>query len=106
MRPIRSASGRGPDLQGWSSLHRFDSMASGSMIQFNGHFDGKVITPDEPVNLPVGTPLRVTIDPASNDPPHADLWRRLAALAEECAVDGPADLAERHDHYAHGKPSA
>lgn len=37
------------------------------MVQFNGHFDGKVITPDERVEIPVNTPLRVTIEPARSD---------------------------------------
>lgn len=26
------------------------------------HFDGKVFVPDEPVNVPVGTPLRVRVE--------------------------------------------
>ena len=34
------------------------------MVQFNGHFDGKVIKPDELVEIPIDTPLRVTIEPA------------------------------------------
>ena len=29
---------------------------------------------------------------------------RMAAEAEALAPDLPADLAENHDHYAHGKP--
>ena len=29
------------------------------------HFDGKVIVPDEPVSLPVNTPLDVEITPAN-----------------------------------------
>jgi hypothetical protein len=74
------------------------------MIQFNGHFDGQVITPDERVEIPVNTPLRVTIEPAVEREPDAVNWQRLLALAAECAIDGPEDLAGRHDHYAHGKP--
>jgi len=74
------------------------------MVQFNGHFDGKVITPDEQVEIPVNMPLRVTIEPA---PPHESRpvqWKRLLDLANQCAIQGPDDLAQRHDHYAHGKP--
>jgi hypothetical protein len=74
------------------------------MIEFSAHFDGKVITPDERVDIPVNTPLRVSIEPAMAGESHPVVWGRLLDLAEECAVDGPADLAERHDHYAHGKP--
>jgi len=73
------------------------------MVQFSGHFDGRVITPDEQVEIPVNIPLRVTIEPAVEREPHLVDWQRLLDLANECAVRGPTDLAERHDHYAHGK---
>ena len=73
------------------------------MVQFSGRFDGRVITPDEPVEIPVNTPLRISIEPAPT--PGSDVvdWTRLLDLAKACAIEGPADLAERHDHYAHGK---
>ena len=74
------------------------------MVQFNGHFDGRSITPDEAVEIPLHVPLRVTIEPAPVEPGGAVDWQRLLDLAGECAIDGPADLAQRHDHYAHGKP--
>jgi hypothetical protein len=35
------------------------------MVAIRGHFDGKVIVPDEPVNLPVGQRVRVTPEPAA-----------------------------------------
>jgi len=74
------------------------------MVQFTGRFDGKVIKPDERVEIPVDTPLRVTIEPvAPKERPDVD-WKRLLELAEQCAIDGPEDLARRHDHYAHGRP--
>ncbi len=79
-------------------------MGSTLMVQFSGHFDGRVITPDEPVEIPVNTPLRISIEPAQAEPSAVVDWTRLLELASECAVKGPADLAERHDHYAHGKP--
>lgn len=69
------------------------------------HFDGKVFVPDEPVNIPVGTPLHVIIPAKQQDSSNAEVWKRLDALADECTVEGPPDLAERHDHYAHGKPA-
>ncbi len=74
------------------------------MVQFTGHFDGKVIQPDEKVEIPVNTPLRVTIEPAVKQGAPGVSWSRLLELAEQCAVEGPEDLALRHDHYAHGKP--
>ena len=73
------------------------------MVQFNGHFDGIAITPDEIVEIPVNVPLRVTIEPAKAEQASTVDWQRMLDLANECAIEGPADLAERHDHYAHGK---
>lgn len=73
------------------------------MVQFSDHFDGRVITPDEPVEIPVNTPLRVSIEPVPVQNAGSVDWTRLLDLANQCAIEGPADLAERHDHYAHGK---
>jgi hypothetical protein len=74
------------------------------MVQFSGHFDGSVITPDEQVEIPKNVPLRVTIEPvASSNSMDVD-WSQLTDIASECAIEGPVDLADQHDHYAHGKP--
>jgi hypothetical protein len=73
------------------------------MVRFTGHFDGKVIQPDERVEIPVNTPLRVTIEPAPNQHHCEVQWDELLKLADECAIEGPEDLAEMHDKYAHGK---
>lgn len=75
------------------------------MVQFNGHFDGHVITPDEQVEIPANVPLRVFIEPVATGNESEVNWPNLIALANECAIDGPVDLAEKHDHYAHGKPA-
>jgi hypothetical protein len=74
------------------------------MVEFNGHFDGTVITPDEQVELPVNIPLRITVEPAAERKPQQVDWKRLAELAVKYSIEGPKDLAENHDHYAHGKP--
>jgi hypothetical protein len=74
------------------------------MVQFNGHYDGRAITPDEQVEIPVNVPLRVTIEPAPAAGDTLVDWQRLLDLASQCAIEGPEDLAERHDRYAHGKP--
>jgi predicted DNA-binding antitoxin AbrB/MazE fold protein len=77
------------------------------MVQFNAHYDGNVIKPDEPVDLQVGQRLRVTIVDAVADPGqpvNANALEQLKAFAKECEVDGPADFAENHDFYAHGRP--
>lgn len=57
------------------------------MVQFSSHFDGRVIMPDEPVEIPVNAPLHISVEPAPKQPqPDAGLaW-----------VDGDAHrLAER-----------
>jgi hypothetical protein len=76
------------------------------MIQFNAHFDGRNICPDEPVSLPENVPLRITVDetpvvqPATNGP--LDLFERLERTAG--LVDGPTDWSAEHDHYLYGAP--
>lgn len=74
------------------------------MVEFTAYFDGNVITPDERVDLPVNVPLRVTIQSAEQAHRRNVDWQELLAIAAECQIEGPEDLAERHDHYAHGKP--
>lgn len=62
------------------------------------HFDGRVLIPDGPVELPTGRPLRVRIELADDAEP------RFAALLGFAAdlPDAPADLAGQHDHYLTG----
>jgi hypothetical protein len=77
------------------------------MVAIKGHFDGKVIVPDEPLDLPANQRLVVHIEP---DPAAvADQARGLSALdwIVENAVDDPStptDLAHQHDHYLYGTP--
>lgn len=64
------------------------------------HFDGKVIVPDGPVQLPVGEPLRLRVEVAnSSTGKFADLLQFAANLP-----DAPPDLAAQHDHYLYGSP--
>ena len=88
------------------------------MVQFNDHFDGRAITPDELVDIPVNVPLRITIEPAgvevvgvpapndaptSPDVPVPTLAERMKAFIG--CLDGlPADAAINHDHYLYGAP--
>lgn len=76
--------------------------------------DGVVIFDDGPPSPPTGT--RVRIEPVGpSETAVADAREELfagtrelllswARRAEEIAPALPADLAENHDHYAHGKP--
>lgn len=64
------------------------------------HFDGKVIIPDEPVQLPVGQALRIHLELAEAALPRfADFVRLEADLP-----DAPPDLSVQHDHYLYGTP--
>lgn len=64
------------------------------------HFDGKVIVPDEPLDLPAGERLQVRIESASRKrSPFADLLKFGVDLP-----DAPSDLSEQHDHYLYGTP--
>lgn len=78
--------------------------------KFRVHFDGKVLVPDEPVDLPIGRSLNVRIEseqPAAtegSDRPLLDLAKMLAELPPVDDVDLPTDLAAQHDHYLYGTP--
>ena len=75
------------------------------MIAINAHYDGKVIVPDEPVDLPSNQALIVRIETKGlNDPPPREsalAW--LAANASDSS-DVPSDLSHQHDHYLYGVP--
>lgn len=89
------------------------------MIQFRAHFDGKNLCPDEPVSLPEGVPLRVSVSghnaaqehvtvapsetspsPTTTRPPNC--FEEIQA--ELGLVEGPVDWAAEHDHYLYGTP--
>lgn len=64
------------------------------------HFDGRVIVPDEPVQLPVGQRLRIRVELVEPAPAKfADLLGFASDLP-----DAPADLSAQHDHYLYGSP--
>jgi hypothetical protein len=73
------------------------------MTAIKAHFDGKVIVPDEPVELPVGEKLVGTIESEiESQYPLLKLARILDALPHQ--EDGPTDGAAQHDHYLYGTP--
>jgi hypothetical protein len=75
------------------------------MIALKGHYDGKVIVPDEPVDLPTGEPLIITLKLIRK--PKKSKRKSVLEWMEENAVadDGfPPDLAHEHDHYLYGTP--
>ena len=67
-----------------------------------GHIKNGQITLDEPVQFPEGAEVVVALV----EKPQAD-GDDLTTLLLRHAGQGqnlPTDLAEQHDHYAHGKP--
>ena len=68
------------------------------------HFDGQVLVPDEPVDLPQGRILRVQIEEQDEEAatPLLALYDAFKELPDE--PDAPADGAEQHDHYLYGTP--
>lgn len=70
----------------------------------SAHFDGKVIVPDEPLDLPPNQALILEIQAVAHEDVSAD-ESSLAWIAAN-AVDSdvlPTDLADRHDRYLHGR---
>ncbi len=79
------------------------------MTTLTAHFDGKVLIPDEPVNLPVDCALEVHVQPlpqhassSVEERPLMKLARLLEAMPDN--PDAPTDGAAQHDHYLYGHP--
>jgi hypothetical protein len=68
----------------------------------NAHLDGKVIVPDEPLDLRPNQALIVQIQPLEGGTEESALaWIAANAVDSEAL---PTDLADQHDHYLYGRP--
>jgi hypothetical protein len=77
------------------------------MIDFNAHFDGKVIVPEYAVSLPRDRSFLVHIEilGGTNIGPETSPQSALEWLAENAVDDElPSDLSAQHDHYLYGTP--
>jgi len=78
------------------------------VVRFTAHSDGKVLVPDEPVQLPMGHRLFVTVETAESgrqEQATEPRWfQKALELSRRMPPDLPEDLAEQHDHYIHGTP--
>jgi hypothetical protein len=75
------------------------------MTVLKAHFDGKVLIPDEPVNLPTNCVLEVRVEPVRKTSANEHSLQRLLEVAKRFPVtDGAADGAAQHDHYLYGTP--
>jgi hypothetical protein len=77
------------------------------MIDFNAHFDGKVIVPEQTVDLPRNRSFVVHVEAfggteqaAENSSQSALQWLAENAVDDEL----PTDLSAQHDHYLYGVP--
>lgn len=70
-----------------------------------GHFDGKAIIPDEPLDMPPNQALILQIERVGPPEPAED--SALAWLAANAVENDqlPTDLADHHDHYLYGSPT-
>lgn len=75
-------------------------------MTLKAHFDGKVLVPDEPVELPVNCALEIQVKPLQADPALDRPLLRLLKLLEKLPdnPDAPIDGAAQHDHYLYGLP--
>ena len=73
-------------------------------MTIRARFDGKVIVPDEPLDLPPNQRLIVQIERVETAPAGESVLSWLAANAVDSDAL-PVDLADRHDHYLYGRPS-
>ena len=83
------------------------------MTKLKAHFDGKVLIPDEPVDLPVGRDLEIQVHlpqtPEPGEPKHKPGMKPLEELADALEQtppnpQWPRDGAAQHDHYLYGLP--
>jgi hypothetical protein len=72
-------------------------------MTYSGHVKNGIVVLDERVRLPEGAAVRVQL---ADDLDEADDLPTLAERLKDVIgiIEGPPDLAENHDHYAHGKP--
>lgn len=76
------------------------------MKTVKAHFDGKVLVPDEPVDLPIDRPLELRVETVGKSPDAPAALNALADLARKVPArsSGRRDLAAQHDHYLYGTP--
>ncbi len=79
------------------------------MTVLKAHFDGRVLVPDEPVDLPVNCALELHVQPlrkSTTARSEGKSLMKLVELLEELPdnPDAPNDGAAQHDYYLYGLP--
>lgn len=73
------------------------------MTAIKAHFDGRVLVPDEPLDLPLNETLEIIVYPRSEtNRPLLELAKKLSQLPHR--ADAPVDGAAQHDDYLYGLP--
>jgi hypothetical protein len=67
-------------------------------MEYKGQVRGGVVVFDQ-ATPPEGAVVRVEIMAPPKSP---SIWEKLQKFSG--SIEGPADLAENHDHYIHGGP--
>ena len=65
-------------------------------------FDGKVLRPEEPVDLTPNSRYIITIQAIPPAAKGESAWEVLESLAG--TIEAPPDWAKQHDHYLYGIP--
>lgn len=65
------------------------------------HFDGKVLRPEETLDLKPNVRYRITIEDDESIAEQS-IWEVLSDFSGN--IDGPEDWSEEHDHYLYGTP--
>jgi len=68
------------------------------------HFDGKVLVPEEPIDLPLNCTLEVDVKTPSPPLPDRPLMKLVELARKFPVTDAPTDGAAQHDHYLYGLP--
>ena len=71
-------------------------------MTIHAHFDGRVIVPDEPLDLRPNQSVIIRIEPLEGETEASALAWIAANSVESDAL--PTDLADQHDHYLYGRP--
>jgi hypothetical protein len=74
----------------------------GAFMTVNAHFDGRVIVPDEPLDLKPNQALIVQIELIEGETEEPALAWIAANAVDSDAL--PTDLADQHDRYLDGRP--
>lgn len=73
-------------------------------MTFTATYDGRTLTPSEPLALSLGTPVTLTVADADAPPRHPllDLLAELDRLPDN--PDAPTDGSTNYKHYLYGLP--